>query len=135
MSVFPWNPDWETGDPTIDQQHQQLLDQLGRLMMALAEGGELPETERALMLLAHYIDTHFRDEEALMERHGYPGLEQHRVIHEDLRRRVTALGETYGEDPRTIPVHVMDFLLSWLKDHLAGEDRLMAGYLRLGVKD
>ena len=132
MAIFPWNPAWETGDPGIDQQHRQLLDQLGRLMVALAEGKEAVETERALLLLGDYIDDHFKDEEALMARSGYPGLARHRHCHDDLRARVQGLLATYGHDPKAIPASIMEFLLTWLKEHLAGEDHLMAEHLRLG---
>jgi hemerythrin-like metal-binding protein len=131
VSIFPWNPEWETGEPAIDQQHRQLLDQLGRLMVALAEGREGAETERALLLMGVYIDQHFKDEETLMARSQYPGLEHHRLIHEDLRDQVRVLMDFYVHDPRAIPASVMDFLLTWLKDHLAGEDRLLAEHLRL----
>ena len=132
MPIFPWNPAWETGQPKIDQQHMQLLEQLGRLMVALADGKEAAETERAMLLLGDYIDDHFKDEEALMASSGYPGLAAHRIIHNALRDRVEALMETYGHDPTSLPASVMEFLLNWLKEHLAGEDRLMAEYLRLG---
>jgi len=133
LSIFPWNPEWETGEPAIDEQHKQLLAQLGRLMVALAEGREALETERAMLLLGDYIDTHFRDEEALMEAKGYPGLTHHQLIHDEMRERVRVLMATYGHDPRSIPASVMDFLLTWLKEHLGGEDRLMAQHLRLGL--
>jgi len=132
MPIFPWNPDWETGVPSIDQAHQQVLIQLGRLMVALAEGREALETERALTLLGTYIDTHFREEEAIMAQAQYPGLAHHRLVHDEMREQVRTLVTTYGHDPRSIPAGVMDFMLTWLKEHLSGEDRLMALYLRLG---
>ena len=132
MPIFPWNPDWDTGEASIDRQHQDMLTQLGRLMVALAEGREALETERAMLLLGEYIETHFRDEEALMARAQYPGLAHHRLVHDEMRERVQAMVATYGHDPRSIPASVMDFLLTWLKEHLGGEDRLMAQYLRLG---
>jgi hemerythrin-like metal-binding protein len=105
---------------------------LEQLILALAQGREVAETERALLLLGDYIEDHFKDEEALMDLAGYPGLTHHRAIHDGLRAQVKSLVETYHYDPRSIPSSVMEFLLSWLKEHLAGEDRLMADYLRQG---
>ena len=130
MDLFSWNPEWETGYPVIDQQHMQLFQQLELLMVALAEGREVAETERTLLLLGDYIEKHFQDEETLMQLHGYPALGRHRDIHDDLRGRVEVLVATYQRDPRSIPASVMDFLLDWLKEHLGEEDRLMAEYLR-----
>ena len=50
-SIFAGDPTWETGDAAIDKQHVQLLEQLERLGLALVEGSEVAETERALLLL------------------------------------------------------------------------------------
>ena len=132
IPVFAWDPAWETGDSKIDRQHLRLLQQLEQLILALAQGREVAETERALVLLGDYIEDHFKDEEALMDRAGYPGLIHHRAIHDGLRAQVKSLVETYHYDPRSIPSSVLEFLLSWLKDHLAGEDQQMADYLRHG---
>ena len=133
MAMFDWDPTWETGNARIDGQHRELLAQMERLFNAVEQQRGAAETERTLLLLSGYIDTHFREEEALMEGAGYPGLPDHAAIHRDLQARVTRLVEAYLQDLNPITKEVMDFLLSWLRTHLAGEDRTMAGFLRLGV--
>jgi hemerythrin len=130
MGLIQWDPDWETGIIEVDAQHRVLLNRLGQLATALAEGWHASETEKTMLYLGDYVETHFRAEEAIMERCGYPGLEQHRAVHDDLRRRVATLAEAYHRDPRSLPADVMDFLMGWLVDHLAGEDKLMATFLR-----
>ena len=134
MAMFDWNPDWDTGNPTIDRQHRRLLQQMERLFMAVAEGRKKGETERALMLLGEYVDDHFRNEETLMEETGYPRLAEHRVIHEDLRSQVQAMVTSFLDNPEPLPAAVIDFLVNWLKNHLGNEDRMLAAHLREGVR-
>ena len=130
MSIFEWNPAWETGNPLIDRQHIQLFQQLERLYIAVAEGKDVGETEKALMLLGEYVETHFRDEESLMWQSGYGDIVHHKEIHDDLRKQVNGLIAAFLNDLQPIPAAVMDFLVTWLKNHLAGEDQILAKHLR-----
>jgi len=130
MAMFDWNPDWDTGNPRIDQEHKQLLNQMERLFVAVAEGRKKGETERALMLLGEYVDSHFSHEEELMKRTGYPDLAEHRAIHEDLRSQVQAMVGSFIDNPEPLPAAVIDFLVNWLKEHLGQADRKLAAHLR-----
>jgi len=130
MSIFEWNPDWETGNERIDKQHRELFRQMERLLLSLTEGGVTEEVERTLLLLGDYIATHFNTEEALMLEQGYPGRARHMAVHGELRRKVEALVVEYQLDSSAISASVLDFLVTWLKEHLAGEDHLMAAFLR-----
>ena len=130
MAMFDWNPDWETGNSTIDQEHKQLLAQMESLFVAVAEGRKKGEAERALMLIGEYVDNHFNHEEELMKQTGYPGQEEHRAIHEDLRSQVHAMVAAYLDNPDPLPAAVIDFLVNWLRDHLGHADRMLAEHLR-----
>ena len=132
MSVFDWDPAWHTGVVEVDRQHRQLLSQMERLASALVEGREAAETERTILLLGDYIETHFRTEEELMARTGYPGLDEHRAIHDGMRTSVLELAMAYQRNPVEVPGNVMDFLTRWLVDHITGHDLRMAVYLRQG---
>ena len=130
MSVFDWDPSWDTGVADVDHQHRELLRQMERMMTALVEGRQAAETERTILMLGDYIETHFRTEEDLMARSGYPGLAVHRAVHDGMRAQVIALAATYQRNPAEVPGDVMDFLTSWLVDHMTGEDLKMALHLR-----
>ena len=80
--------------------------------------------------LGDYVNTHFNDEEAVMASAGYPDLPRHRLVHDDLRATVTGLTESYLRDGGSLPADLMGFLSSWLVEHLSGEDRLMATFVR-----
>jgi hemerythrin len=130
MLNFSWNPVWETGEAVIDRQHRGLFDQMGALSLALAAGGEVAATERTLLLLGEYIETHFQYEEGLMAQTAYPDRARHLAAHDAMRSRVKALVASYLDGQPLIHLEVMDFLISWLVEHLSGEDRRFALHLK-----
>ena len=130
MASFFFNPEWDTGVPEIDRQHRELLRRMELLWVALKARDESAETERTLLHLGEYVELHFQAEEAIMAEAGYPGLAQHKAIHDDLRGRVEALVASYLGGLKMVPLDVMDFLTDWLSGHLSGEDRNLAVYVR-----
>jgi hemerythrin-like metal-binding protein len=130
VPALNWDPAYETGVAEIDHQHRELLSQMDRLLEAIAGGSGVRETERTLLHLGEYIETHFSTEEVLMEISDYNGLDRHRGLHDEMRAQVASLVSTYQMNPAAVPAGVMAFLSSWLVDHLSGEDRLMAEHLR-----
>ncbi len=124
-----WNPGWETGFPSIDLQHQQLFMQLERLFLAIHDNRAEGRIAELLDFLADYVETHFATEERYMGETGYPGLQVHKAIHDDMRHRVLHLVEAHRTDPVVVTDAVIDFLTDWLVKHIDVEDRKMALYL------
>lgn len=131
MFKFSWNPAWEVGHREIDRQHRELFSRMVKLADAIEQGGEFAEMERTLLQLGDYVETHFAMEEGLMVAAGYSGLEPHRDAHDAMRERVRSLVQDYLEGRQALPMEVMDFLISWLVDHLGSEDRRMAAHLHV----
>jgi len=105
---------------------------MGLLAAAIANGGEEAETERTLFHLSEYVDFHFKAEEDMMVQTSYLGLEAHRAVHDEMRSQVKALVDSYLEEHKILPASLMDYLISWLIEHMDGEDRKLAGHLRKG---
>lgn len=129
MSLLLWSSVWNTGITNIDRQHRSLLNQINGLFDAIKsqDPSGLPDM---LMFLAGYVDAHFRDEEIAMEATGFPGLAAHRVIHDDMRRQVAELISKFEGDRSVLTADVIEFLMDWLVNHIDGQDRAMADYLR-----
>ena len=82
-------------------------------------------------LLVAATHEHFDDEEKHMQTIGYPGLERHHQIHQQLfealdkyRREFTA--SVYGRFPSS----VFDFFKTWLITHIMIVDRQYADFLK-----
>jgi hemerythrin-like metal-binding protein len=128
-----WDSSYETGDPSIDLQHRELLAIVDELDAAEAEHHH--SHEAILRVLGHVMDfalSHFLMEEELMVQVGYPSpavdemVEQHREFTSYSRLRV--LEFRAGELGSVLPLQA--FLTEWLVLHEFGLDKVFADFLR-----
>ena len=78
---FKWSPDYNVNIKTIDNQHQELVNILNRLFIAVSmrEGNKIIGS--ILEGLKSYTKTHFSLEERLMEQANYADIEAHKLEH------------------------------------------------------
>ena len=129
MPHIAWNDSLVVGSPEIDAQHKQLIGIVNTFLDAMDQGRGDAAIGEALEELRDYTAVHFRDEEALMERIGFPGLDVHRREHNALLDKLgKRLDRIMDERPTVKDVHVL--LKSWLVDHFIGRDTAIAEHLR-----
>lgn len=123
-----WRPRYASGEPTIDKQHRQLF-RLANALLDRASAREAdPEgfTGAFDTLLAH-VAQHFSDEEAILRRYGYTGLDDHAESHRrlvqralELRRQADEAGVSVGD--------LVDFLVTdVVAGHMLHEDLAFFG--------
>ena len=117
-----WDETCESGEPLLDEQHREFF----RLANALlgASASRQPATEVALRLsrLVAHAAQHFQDEEALLDRVGYPGLSEHAESHRRLFARAVELQRLAGTGGLDLP-RLVNFLVAELvQGHLMAED-------------
>lgn len=127
MPLYNWDPKFELGVPSIDEQHRRIFDLANLLHAAGCREDSDALVETALLEMSTYVDEHFGDEEAFMQGIGYPAFEEHRVIHEEMRRKVADLHRQFrAGDVRGPEVHFL--VVSWLMQHITGVDARIAEY-------
>jgi hemerythrin len=116
-----WTQEFETGIPSIDAQHRQIVEFINGLDEAMRTGDK-DGIERVLEGVLNYTVTHFEFEEDLMQKAGFPGLKAHQQSHEFFMRKVSVLRGRFnaGEDVATV---LQNMLKGWLVSHIKGEDR------------
>ncbi len=129
-----WTDDMSVGHPEIDNDHRTLIDIIDQLTTA-ESGDDRTSVEFVLDELIQYTNVHFAREEQILTRLGYTGLDDHADRHATLFRQVTTLRERFvnGLSGR-LSADVLDFLMSWLTDHILHEDRLYAPLLRQNLE-
>jgi hemerythrin len=128
-SAFRWTEQYSVNIAALDAQHQGLFATIHELNEALARGAGLRVTEPVLKKLVEYAQTHFAAEEALMTEYRFPGLETHRMEHQQFGKKVTKFLEDYRAGKQGVPVSLLMFLQTWLKGHILTADKAYSGFL------
>jgi len=131
MSSFTWLEEYKIGDETIDQQHQYLFDLANQIV---DPDNDQQKTHMTVLALYHYVREHFKDEEAFMVKLNYPGYEEHVKEHEDLRQKLTEIGTGILSGDISSE-QVMEFMRSWLLEHILGKDVPLGEFLRQKNKE
>ncbi|MDP1611045.1 MAG: bacteriohemerythrin [Sulfuritalea sp.] len=133
LDLIPeWREEFSIGDPRIDGQHRQLLEQMRRLSDRVNSGSH-QEVSEVLDFLGRYVVEHFRDEEHLMHESHYPFLEQHVHEHRTFQTyylKLRAEIETGNFDPTYINFRIQLLLVDWLINHTTKTDRHLGSFLR-----
>ena len=72
---------------------------------------------------------HFLYEEMLFDRHGYPQHEEHKAFHARLINHVATFKTRYDSGDKSFGPELLEFLKSWLNDHILTEDRGYSAFL------
>lgn len=124
MDGLKWDESYSVGDAHLDEQHKGLIGLINML------NGNTP-VPVVLDELQIYIDEHFRDEEALLEKAGYPDLAAHKQQHAafeewlDASRQASRSGEVAG----LLRDNIRSYLKTWLVNHILVSDKAYSDYL------
>lgn len=127
-----WRESLAIGIEEIDQQHKELLEHFDRLLTACEVGKGMEELKNLLEFLHQYVRTHFRDEEEIQRKHGYPGYDAHRREHESFVARVGKL-QAEIDNGGVAVYHVIEtnnLLFKWLINHISKVDRELGKFLK-----
>ncbi|MFO1128742.1 MAG: bacteriohemerythrin [Rhodospirillales bacterium] len=119
MALIIWNAAYSVGVDSLDADHVIITSLINHIDEAKLSGADEAAVAMILRTLIQYSLLHFRREEALMRKSGYPDLtahmEQHHIVQEQLQ-------ELYDEYTRTpdpeISKEIMELLNFWIVDHI-----------------
>jgi len=128
-AIFRWTADHAIGVRHIDEERHGLFILAERTHQAMLEGKGKAALEDLLAQLAGYACQAFAHEEQLMEQVQYPGLQEHRREHEELRAAVGALQDRCAAGEATMTIEVALFLSRWLTRHTGASDRQIRDHM------
>jgi len=103
----------------MDQQHKRLGELVATVRKALKNERGPDELGAVLAGLLGFMRSHFSQEEDLMRRYGYEGLESHTQTHRVLFERLAELtGETFDNFSATTKERLLVFLEQDLSYHI-----------------
>jgi hemerythrin-like metal-binding protein len=129
ICLFRWTEAMSVGDLYIDEQHAILID----IINQLASADSLNNHHTLSMVideLVSYTTYHFDYEERLMQRIGFPHLEEHQIVHQAFVRWVMELRETIiRQEQGSLGEAVLNYLTDWLQHHILGEDQRYRSFI------
>jgi hemerythrin-like metal-binding protein len=123
MALIEWNNDLSVSVSAFDSEHSRLIDLINELHSAMMSGKGRTVLQKTLQDLLEYTRYHFTHEEEALKKYNYPELDlqvkQHRLFVDKLKN----LTEKQEKGELFVPVEVLEFLNSWLVNHIKGEDK------------
>ncbi len=130
MKFFEWSPKFATGNEDIDYQHQALFDKANSLYDMVNSGAEMRlGVEIILEQLIEYTDYHFKTEEKFMTDSHYADFEQHKAMHDALRKQVIDFQTKFKSGDADLSQELITFLKSWLTSHIQQTDTKLAKHI------
>ncbi len=122
MERFDWKPEYSIGDVEIDSEHKWLLSLANEVLSFARTDEDFDKVKAAAKALYKYVQTHFQNEEAFMERAGYEGLADHRKRHQQIVNEMNKI----MKQSKALDVMVYQFkrvVNAWALEHINEEDR------------
>jgi hemerythrin len=135
--LIEWKRELSVGVAQIDEEHKRLISYLNQLHAGMMARLGKEALGPILDGLVKYTRTHFDTEEALLRKHGYPGYSAHLLEHERLASEVLAKQAAFKNSGGGVILNMetMQFLRSWLLNHVEGTDKKYTAFLNAkGVK-
>ncbi|MDV6316359.1 bacteriohemerythrin [Idiomarina sp. HP20-50] len=126
--LIEWSSKLDVGIEEINRQHQRLIYIANELYRLKLRDGDQHALQRLVDSLINYTATHFNYEELLMERNGYPDLENHKLKHRDLVQDVMRFKHRVDNHEDVID-ELLEFVKAWLMNHIMKSDMAYKGHL------
>lgn len=124
-----WSADLELGNPTMDDDHKQLVMLVNELQYSVDTNRRRDVIRAQLEDLMTVADRHFCHEERMMRQAGYPEFRRHKKIHDDLTRDLHTLMRQIASGEGEFTHTTVEWLKGWVGSHIRGEDRQLAQFL------
>jgi len=123
-----WKPEYDLGIHIIDEQHRGIVTIINSLHYG-AQSGHIKSIYSATIgMLRSYADIHFQTEEHFLEAIEFPGIADHRLLHQEYTSILSGIDREHSVDKD--PHQLMDFLKKWWLGHICEEDMLFKNYSR-----
>ncbi len=127
---FKWNIEYQLKNQLLDEEHEQLFN---IALKSLNYHGTNIKTHVKITVneLYEYMKTHFNHEEEYLVQIGYPLLEEHRAIHENIIEQMNA----FIKKLPTLSIinfekKLIEYMDIWLINHILYEDRKIISFVQ-----
>lgn len=128
MALFIWTPTLSTGNTHVDDDHRALVEKVNAVLECIAQRADASTLSTTLDDLAEFTRTHFRQEEAVMQRAAYDGAAAHTAEHAALLTQMDEVLAQLRTGARVDSMALYTRLTRWVIDHIQNFDRAFAQF-------
>jgi len=122
MEAMKWTEQLSVKVELFDNEHKKLIELINKLHNAMYNGEGHSALKAILTELTDYTVYHFKHEEEALQKCNFPGLAGHKKQHEEFVNKVTETKKKYDEGNLMLSIPTIDFLTSWIKNHIMKSD-------------
>jgi len=130
MRTIDWIDAYNIGVSEIDSQHEKLFSILNELISACAMGMGPEIIKETLLNLTDYTYYHFNTEQEMHTTYKYPNAAAHRNQHLEFIVQLNELKMQSDKDELVLTEKTLDFVKTWVIEHVLGSDKLFGDYLK-----
>jgi hemerythrin len=119
-------------NPTIDEQHKNLLVRIRNLVMSIGIGKTEKEVNDMIHFLDHYVVNVFGMEEKLMKKHNYPDYAVHKAQHLQFVNNLERIKQDYERHRRQfyLTMEIQNSTFDWVIRHIKQSDKKLGIFLK-----
>lgn len=130
MELFVWSDAiYSVGVAEFDGHHRKLVGLINTLFDGMSQGKGYQVLAQILDELTRYAQYHFAAEERLMDKTRYPDAAQHKNEHQYFAAQVKTLVGAQQAGKGVLSADVLDFMRSWLANHITVSDKAYGVFL------
>jgi hemerythrin len=122
MKLLSWKPEYSLGIPSVDHEHQELIELINDVYGHIEQQADPDSIEACLEDIYAGIAAHFALEERHMREAGYQEFQAHKDDHEDLLDQLRDMMDDYLEDPAAGRRSLETRMGDWFGNHFASFD-------------
>lgn len=130
METINWKNEFSVGVKEMDEQHKKLLGMINRLIEEQHTLTDPKTIADLLTKMTDYAQVHFRAEEFLMAEYGYEQKSVQEKQHQGFIDKTISFYSATDLGPNVLSVALLDYLGTWLVEHILQEDMKYKAFFR-----
>jgi hemerythrin len=127
MKLIKWSQEYSVNHDELDRQHKELIEIINEVYIAIKEEKEyIPITLERLMKDAKF---HFKYEEGLMDKAGYPLTDTHKKQHKKFTYDLLSFIDDFLTKSNIESKDLLNFFEVWLVYHILESDIEFTSFL------
>lgn len=123
MAFYAWDSSLDVGVEPMNQQHKILIGMMDALYVQNTNQTPKLQLIDSIDKLFGFVVKHFTEEEYFMASIGFPNLDAHKRLHQNLLRDLQTLGDDFKKSSdQKLSTEFTIFLKFWLSTHIMGID-------------